>query len=64
METLIDQLSALPGDTFITMAVKNWIDEGVCEERIVKELRSISKDNPPLMERALGTELFTQIMQP
>lgn len=64
MENVIEQLSGLQSEGFVVYCIKQWIAKGVSAESIIHEIRSIAADNPPMMERALGTELFTQIMQP
>lgn len=62
MENIINQLAELQSEGFVVYCIKQWIKNGVSAEHIIGEIRSIAKDNPPMMERALGTELFTQII--
>lgn len=61
MENIINQLRDLPGDGLINYCIRQWINTGMSGEAIIKEIKSIAVDNPPMIERILGTELFNQI---
>jgi hypothetical protein len=62
MENIIQQLRDLNSDSFIIYCIKKWIDTGASAECILGEIRSIAADNPLMLERTLGIDLFNQII--
>ena len=62
MEAIIKQLLAIEGNSFILMCIHDWIIHKMPHAEVISEIKSIAQDNPPMIERILGTELFTQIM--
>jgi len=61
MQAIIQQLSDLPTNSFVGWCIKQWINSGMSAEKIIAEIKSIAKDNPPMIENILGKDLFNQI---
>jgi hypothetical protein len=60
--TLLEKLSNISSDCFIAYCIKEMVKQAKTEQEVVAEIKSISKENPPIMEAVLGPSLFKEIM--
>ena len=61
MENIINQLMELESDSFLVYCIKKSILAKMEAGYILRQIKSQANDNPTLMERTIGAELFNQI---
>lgn len=62
MQNIYQRLLSIPSESFLVMCIQEMIIKKGEDKEVLSEIKSIAADNPPMMARALGAELFNEIL--